>query len=106
MPQRRLGRNCLSWKRAQPTRSTRNLPASTGNRRTQCSSPKARFFSLRQGRLWRSRHAIESPQSTGEFAEAGGLMSYGYSFAEGYRELGRYAGRILNGEKAADLPII
>jgi putative ABC transport system substrate-binding protein len=36
-PRRRLGRNCLSWKRAQPRRSTRNLSASTGYRRTQCS---------------------------------------------------------------------
>ena len=33
-------------------------------------------------------------------------MSYGYNFSEHYRELGRYAGRILNGEKPADLPII
>jgi putative ABC transport system substrate-binding protein len=41
-----------------------------------------------------------------EFAEAGGLMSYGFNVAEGYRLLGRYAGRILNGEKPADLPVI
>ena len=41
-----------------------------------------------------------------EFAEAGGLLSYGISFPEGYSEVGRYAGRILNGEKPADLPII
>ena len=33
-------------------------------------------------------------------------MSYGYNVADSYREMGRYAGRILNGEKAADLPII
>jgi putative ABC transport system substrate-binding protein len=33
-------------------------------------------------------------------------MSYGYNVAEGYREMGRYAGRILNGGKPADLPVI
>jgi putative ABC transport system substrate-binding protein len=33
-------------------------------------------------------------------------MSYGINLPEGYREMGRYAGRILNGEKPADLPII
>jgi putative ABC transport system substrate-binding protein len=32
-------------------------------------------------------------------------MSYGYNVADGYREMGRYAGRILNGDKAADLPV-
>jgi putative ABC transport system substrate-binding protein len=39
------------------------------------------------------------------FAEAGGLMSYGLNVADTYRVLGRYAGLILNGEKAADLPV-
>ena len=53
-----------------------------------------------------ARHRIPAIYGRREFAEAGGLMSYGFNFAEGYRELGRYAGRILNGEKAADLPII
>jgi hypothetical protein len=36
----------------------------------------------------------------------GGLMSYGFNVADNFRWLGRYAGRILNGEKPADLPII
>jgi putative ABC transport system substrate-binding protein len=53
-----------------------------------------------------ARHRIPAIYIRREFAEAGGLMSYGYNFADHYRELGRYAGRILNGEKPADLPII
>ena len=53
-----------------------------------------------------ARHRIPAIYVRRDFAEAGGLMSYGYSVADVYRELGRYAGRILNGEKAADLPII
>jgi putative ABC transport system substrate-binding protein len=40
-----------------------------------------------------------------EFSEAGGLISYGYDVADGYRQLGAYAGRILKGEKAGDLPV-
>jgi putative ABC transport system substrate-binding protein len=53
-----------------------------------------------------ARHRIAVIYYRREFAEAGGLMSYGDDIAYGYREAGRYAGRILNGEKPADLPII
>jgi putative tryptophan/tyrosine transport system substrate-binding protein len=53
-----------------------------------------------------ARHRIPAIYIRREFAEAGGLMSYGFTFAEGYREIGRYAGRILKGEKPGDLPII
>ena len=53
------------------------------------------------------RHAIAFPRSTigGEFAAAGGLITYGTHLADAYRQIGVYAGRILKGEKPADLPV-
>jgi len=52
-----------------------------------------------------ARHAVPMIYAYREFPVAGGLMSYGADFAEPYRLLGVYAGRILKGEKPANLPV-
>jgi putative tryptophan/tyrosine transport system substrate-binding protein len=52
-----------------------------------------------------ARHAVPTISPYREFTAAGGLMSYGTDVADSFRQVGVYAGRILNGEKPADLPV-
>jgi putative ABC transport system substrate-binding protein len=52
-----------------------------------------------------TRHAVPAIYSSREFAEVGGLMSYGAHLPDIYRQVGGYAGRIVKGIKPADLPV-
>jgi putative ABC transport system substrate-binding protein len=52
------------------------------------------------------QHSVPAIHQSRQFAEAGGLASYGGSVTEAHRQVGLYVGRILNGERPADLPVV
>jgi len=65
------------------------------------------FFAARRAQLaiLAARYALPATYSQRLFVEVGGLMSYGTSFADNWRQVGLYTGRVLKGAKPADLPV-
>jgi putative ABC transport system substrate-binding protein len=69
-------------------------------------SPDALFFSRRvQLVTLATRYALPGIYHRRAFADAGGLMSYGSSVTDQFRQIGNIVGRVLKGEKPADMPI-
>jgi putative tryptophan/tyrosine transport system substrate-binding protein len=66
------------------------------------------FFDSRRGQIiaLSSRHGLPGIFHIREFPADGGLMSYGASLSETYRQVGNYAGKLLRGAKADDLPVL
>ena len=70
--------------------------------------PTSPFFNGRRVQLAQlaAFHHLPATYALRDYAEVGGLMSYGSNIVEGYRQIGIYVGRVLKGAKPADLPIV
>ena len=105
----RIAGRSISFVRASTETEINSVFAALGDQRVSALLVNTDPFFLAQRDQFVSlaaHKAVPTIYAQREFVTAGGLMSYGASLAEGYREVGVYAGRILKGERPADLPII
>jgi putative ABC transport system substrate-binding protein len=90
-----------------PARLARPFRAGATSRSGVCLGPDP-FFNTRRVQLANlaARYLMPATYAVREYAEAGGLMSYGTSLADMFRQVGAYTARILKGTKPSDLPVV
>jgi hypothetical protein len=102
------GCSFIRWRRATKAISTEPSRPRRTCTPTRWSSLALTLFSAAgpsSSALLALRHRLPAIHQFRRFAAAGGLASYGGSFLDSYRQVGIYTGRILKGEKPADLPV-
>ena len=102
-----LGVNLLVLKAASPSEIDAAFATLVSERAGALLTNSESLFMIQRDQLaaLTARHAVPAIYAYRENAVAGGLMSYGANFLNATRECGLYTGRILNGEKPADLPV-
>jgi putative tryptophan/tyrosine transport system substrate-binding protein len=102
-----LGIRLLVLSASSPTEIEAAFTSLVNERADALIVPGETFFTTQRELLiaLAARHAVPAIFQYREFVEAGGLMSYGPNNLDAYRQVGVYTGRILKGEKPADLPV-